>query len=126
MLIVVCLLASAFAGAPGRVVAARPGSLAANASCVADTEPNDTEDQVEPLTAPSCIDGTLPASDQDLFLWTIDDSQRGQRWTISLEGVRRHRHGPEDPGHLIGPGRHADRGRQPAARDRQWTGVGAR
>ncbi len=72
---------------------AAPAALARGASasaltCVADTEPNDTEDQVEPLTAPSCIDGTLPASDQDLFLWTIDDSQRGQRWTISLEGVR--------------------------------------
>jgi Mg-chelatase subunit ChlD len=64
------------------------GESATALTCLPDTEPNDTEDQVEPLTAPSCIDGTLPSGDQDLFLWTIDDSQRGQRWNISLEGVR--------------------------------------
>src|SRR4051794_18061141 len=61
---------------------------AAATTCVVDTEPNDSEDLVQDLTAPSCTDGTLPAGDQDLFLWTVDDSQRGQRWTISLDGVR--------------------------------------
>jgi von Willebrand factor type A domain len=69
------------------VAAARPGSAAQATTCTPDAEPNDTEEQVEALSAPACIDGTLPAGDQDLFLWTVDDAQVAQRWTISLEGV---------------------------------------
>ncbi len=53
-------------------------------SCAADSEPNDAPETAGSLVAPGCITGTLPDSDQDLFLWTVTDAQASQPWDFTL------------------------------------------
>ena len=70
--------------------AASPGGVTASpgaSSCAADTEPNDTPETAPVIDSPGCVAGTLPESDQDLFLWTVTDQQASQPWDITLDGV---------------------------------------
>ena len=61
-------------------------AAAAVTHCTAEAEPNDHEVQIESIAVPGCIDGTLPETDQDMFLWEVP-AGAPLRWVISLTGV---------------------------------------
>ena len=78
--LVVAALAAAGAGP------AVPTARAADA-CVVEQEPNDAPEQAQTLTGATCVSGTLPDGDQDIFLWELSPTDALQRWTLSLTGV---------------------------------------
>ena len=80
-LIVAAISALLAAGSP----AAAP--TLAQAGCLTDAEPNDTEAEASPVRGAFCVEGTLPGGDQDLALWEVGDEDLRTRWRITLEGV---------------------------------------
>jgi len=64
-----------------------PPLLAQGPACVTEPEPNDSPDTLAFVTGPLCVEGTLPASDQDLLLWDLRPEAAAQPWTITVEGV---------------------------------------
>ena len=65
-----------------------PHSIAAQASaCRPDVEPNNSEAQAEHVESAFCIAGDLPeAADQDLFLWTVSETDAKSIWTLTVDG----------------------------------------
>jgi Mg-chelatase subunit ChlD len=56
--------------------------------CAAEIEPSNAPAAAAPLVAPSCLNGAIVEDDvADLFLWTVDDRQAGQRWKLALEST---------------------------------------
>lgn len=68
-----------------------PGTQATSAqtACLADREPNDAPEQSAAAVAPLCIEGTLPADDQDLVLWDVSEADALQPWTFRVDGPPR-------------------------------------
>jgi hypothetical protein len=66
----------------------QPASLRAqDASCRPDVEPNNLEAEAEPVEGAFCIAGDLPdASDQDLFLWTVSETEAKSLWAVTVDG----------------------------------------
>lgn len=58
---------------------------AAEATCLADAEPNDDPGQATSVAGAFCLDATLEAGDQDLLVWELDSAD-GASWAISLLG----------------------------------------
>ncbi len=83
-LLTVLVLATAPTAAQNR----SPGPEASRSPCVADSEPNDTPETGSVFAGPGCIEGTLPDSDQDIYLWTITAAQATQPWDITMAGVQ--------------------------------------
>jgi hypothetical protein len=55
--------------------------------CQAETEPNNTEAEVQAVEGAFCIAGDLPeVADQDLFLWTVSDEDAKFIWTMTVAG----------------------------------------
>ncbi len=95
----------------------QPGG--ARRTCAADTEPNDTPETAAVVDGPGCIAGTLPDSDQDLFLWTVTDAEASQPWDLDHGRCRWHGHGRQGA-----PGLHPHPARRPwssATRSWRWT-----
>ena len=63
-----------------------PSGLRAQA-CGEEREPNDAEADVQPLAGLFCVAGRLPAGDQDLFLWEIDEETATRPVALRLTGV---------------------------------------
>ena len=90
-------------------VAPAPAQTLAQAGCLTDAEPNDTEAVASPVRGSFCVEGTLPGGDQDLALWEVGDEDLRTRWRIYPRGRARHADDPPVlPGHLAA---RADAGR---------------
>src|SRR4051794_19519323 len=77
--IVLLLLAAPYAD--------RIPTRAQGSPCLAETEPNNTEGEVQPVESAFCVDGTLPESaDQDLFVWSVTKDDAKFWWTLSVDG----------------------------------------
>lgn len=61
--------------------------VAAQAACVADTEPNDQPSIAIVHSGELCVDGTLATGDQDLFAWEVGPADASTGWTFGLTGV---------------------------------------
>ncbi|HKZ92863.1 MAG TPA: hypothetical protein VJZ50_12060, partial [Candidatus Limnocylindrales bacterium] len=61
----------------------------AQASCLPETEPNDTELDLPAaiFQDPICVEAALPPDDQDLLLWEVTEAQAARSWDLTLEGV---------------------------------------
>jgi Mg-chelatase subunit ChlD len=69
------------------VGASTPTTTLAQAPCIAESEPNDTEQEASSVAGPLCIEGTLSAGDQDLAVWELTTEHITTHWTVALEGV---------------------------------------
>ena len=67
------------------------GALLAGAAlaqqALIDTEPNDTPQTATKFSAPMTLMGTMPAGDQDAWLWEVSDEDAGHRWRLELAGL---------------------------------------
>ncbi|MBT8443986.1 MAG: hypothetical protein KJO13_04535, partial [Gammaproteobacteria bacterium] len=73
----------AFAFAAGMLIATQV--LAQQA--LIDTEPNNTPQTATEFSAPMMLMGTMPAGDQDAWLWTVSDEDASRRWRLELVGL---------------------------------------
>ncbi len=62
-------------------------TLSAAQLIVHDAEPNNTPETLQAVAGSVRIMGTLPSSDQDGFLWTVEETNSLQPWTFSLQGI---------------------------------------
>ena len=70
------------------LLAAPPLPLAAqDPACTAEVEPNDNPDALTFVSGTLCVEGTLPASDQDLLLWELSPEEAARPWTITVDGI---------------------------------------
>lgn len=52
-----------------------------------EVEPNDTPAQANPVAGAVTLYGTMPAGDQDGFIWTVSDDDARKRWDFELHGI---------------------------------------
>ncbi len=52
-----------------------------------DAEPNDTPQTATEFSAPIRLMGTMPAGDQDAWMWRVSDEDAGRRWSLELMGI---------------------------------------
>ncbi|NHA14674.1 VWA domain-containing protein [Thioalkalivibrio sp. XN279] len=52
-----------------------------------ETEPNDTPETANRIDGAVRVLGSMPAGDQDGFLWTVSDVDARKRWSFELEGI---------------------------------------
>ncbi|MCC6792879.1 MAG: hypothetical protein IT336_14405, partial [Thermomicrobiales bacterium] len=64
-----------------------PARSLAQDGCIAEREPNDTEDVATPIVAELCASGELPDEDQDLWLWQLTSDDARAPWSFSVDGV---------------------------------------
>ena len=50
-------------------------------TCVSEGEPNDAPETAVAIVAPGCLDGTLPAGDQDIWTWDLSAADAAMPWT---------------------------------------------
>ena len=74
--------------AVGVTLASPPTATGAQAPCVDELEPNDSQASVPSYTGAFCLTGSLPTSaDQDLLVWEPTTGDPAARWTVTLTGV---------------------------------------
>src|SRR6476469_2649895 len=74
-------------GAAGWALPSTPAPVRAQPNCSEESEPHDTEADGTVVSGPVCIQGTLPGSDQDIWIWTVSADDAATRWDVSLTGV---------------------------------------
>ncbi|HQY32274.1 MAG TPA: hypothetical protein PK691_13335, partial [Thermomicrobiales bacterium] len=69
-------------------IAATAPVQAQSSTCQAESEPNNSEGEAQPVASAFCIAGALPESgDQDLFIWTVDETDAKFWWNLNLTGI---------------------------------------
>jgi hypothetical protein len=64
-----------------------PSGRAQDDRCRAEVEPNNVEAEIERVEGAFCIAGELPEqADQDLFLWTLSETDAKSVWSMSVFG----------------------------------------
>src|SRR5262245_30912553 len=79
----VALLLALLAGAGPRFAPA----VGMAQACAAEQEPNDAPEQAQAVAGAVCMAGTLGGSDQDIFLWTVAQTDATKTWSLTVQGV---------------------------------------
>ena len=56
-------------------------------SCTGDSEPNDQPAQATPISGAGCIAAELTDGDQDLYAWTVAETEARQLWQFTIHGL---------------------------------------
>ena len=62
------------------------GAAGAQTDCLTEAEPNDEAATAPTLSASGCVEGTLPATDQDLVRWEVGPGDAATRWILKVDG----------------------------------------